>query len=126
VRHLHAHAIPIAIATGSSRRAYNIKTRNLSSVFECFGQNVVCSDDADADADGGDKKKKRRPKPHPDVFLTAAREKLGRSVGWPQDGPSIPEEEERRKGLVFEDAVLGLQAGKRAGMSGEFFFNFLF
>jgi len=97
-----------------------MKTRNLTSVFGCFERNVVCSDDDNKDV--GDRK--RRPKPHPDVFLTAAREKLGRSVGWAESEPSIQEGEERRKGLVFEDAVLGLQAGKRAGMSGVSFFSF--
>jgi pseudouridine-5'-monophosphatase len=58
-----------------------------------------------------------RGKPNPDVFLVAAREFLGRAVG---DGEECTDSEklERAKGLVFEDAIPGMQAGKRAGMSG--------
>jgi len=65
---------------------------------------------------GDDHPGKMRGKPEPDIFLMAAREKLGRKVG---DCTECSEEEkkERRKGLVFEDAIPGMQAGKRAGMS---------
>jgi pseudouridine 5'-phosphatase len=51
------------------------------------------------------------------VFLTAAREALGRPVGEDEACTDL-ELIERRKGLVFEDAIPGMQAGKRAGMSG--------
>jgi len=57
-----------------------------------------------------------RGKPCPDIFLAAAREMLGVQVGNAEEGT----EEQgvlRSKGLVFEDAVPGVLAAKRAGMS---------
>ena len=56
------------------------------------------------------------------MFLAAAR-KLGRDVG-PDEDVDVVEEaerEERARGLVFEDAIPGVQAGKRAGMNGALF-----
>ena len=113
VAHLAAHGVPIAIATGSVRRNYERKTAHLQHVFARFGGHVVCSDDGTG-----------RGKPFPDVFLTAARA-LGRAVG-PNEhdetaGVEEAERAERARGLVFEDATPGMQAGKRAGMSGVLF-----
>jgi len=107
VFHLFKHNIPIAVATSSKRRNFNMKTGHLGDVFGNFEGRVVCGDD-----DQG----KIKGKPAPDIFLVAAREKLGRKVG---EGTELSqeEEEERAKGLVFEDAIPGMQAGKRAGMS---------
>jgi pseudouridine-5'-monophosphatase len=111
VAHLSAHRIPIAIATGSVRRNYERKTAHLQHVFARFGEHVVCGGD-----DGAG-----RGKPFPDVFLAAARA-LGRPVGPNEDdgeaGVGETERAERARGLVFEDAIPGVQAGKRAGMSG--------
>ena len=112
VAHLAAHNIPIAIATGSSRRNFALKTSHLQHVFAHFGSNVVCASD-----DGAG-----RSKPFPDVFLAAAR-RLGRAVGSiDEEGDVVGEKEreERARGLVFEDALLGVMGGKRAGMSGAF------
>ena len=111
VAHLVAHAVPIAIASGSARRNFELKTAHLQRVFAHFGENVVCGDD-----DGAE-----RGKPFPDVFLAAAR-KLGRDVGPNDEGDVVgeAEREERAGGLVFEDALPGVQAGKRAGMCGAF------
>ena len=110
VQHLHAHGVPIALATGSGRRNAAAKTAHLRAVFACFAGRVVCGDDApgvrrsargelglrDADADGGagvgveeEEDVEKGPlwvrtmkgKPHPDVFLRAAGEVLGRDVG---------------------------------------------
>jgi len=106
VTHLAAHAVPIAIATGSVRHEFELKTAHLQHVFAHFGENIVWADDG-----------ARRGKPFPDVFLAAAR-KLGRDVG-PNDESDVvgeTEREERARGLVFEDAIPGVQAGKRAGM----------
>ena len=116
VAHLADHAVSIAIATGSARSSYERKTAHLQHVFaRFFGENVVCGDD-DHDAVGPG-----RGKPFPDVFLAAAR-KLGRDVGPYEDADADvvaeAEREERACGLVFEDAIPGLQAGKRAGMNG--------
>ena len=111
VAHLSAHGVPIAIATGSVRRNYERKTAHLQHVFARFGEHVVCGGD-----DGAG-----RGKPFPDVFLAAART-LGRPVGPNEDdGEAVvgeTERAERARGLVFEDAIPGVQAGKRAGMSG--------
>ncbi|KAI9448754.1 HAD-like protein [Lactarius psammicola] len=109
VAHLAAHSVPIAIATSSRRRNYERKTAHLQHVFGHFGEHVVCGDDGAG-----------RGKPFPDVFLAAARA-LGRAVG-PNEGDGTAgageaERAERARGLVFEDAIPGVQAGKRAGMS---------
>ncbi|CAK5281248.1 unnamed protein product [Mycena citricolor] len=108
VRHLKAHGIPMAVATGSKRRNFELKTGHLGHLFGLF-EGVICGDDAAGAIRG---------KPAPDVFLVAAREVLGRDVG-PNRGASAvsPEQQmERARGLVFEDAQSGMQAGKRAGM----------
>jgi pseudouridine-5'-monophosphatase len=86
-----------------------MKTGHLTEVFGCFEEKVVCGDDFPG---------KMKGKPEPDIFLTAAREQLGRKVGEHVEC-SEEEREERGKGLVFEDAIPGMQAGKRAGMSGK-------
>lgn len=110
VAHLAAHGVPIAIATGSVRRNYERKTAHLQHVFARFGGHVVCGDDGMG-----------RGKPFPDVFLAAARA-LGRAVGPNEDdgaaGVGEAEHAERAWGLVLEDAIPGVQAGKRAGMGG--------
>jgi pseudouridine 5'-phosphatase len=109
VLHLRKHDIPIAVATSSKRRNYNMKTGHLAEVFGCFEGKVVCGDDHPG---------KMRGKPEPDIFLLAAREMLARKVGESTDC-SEDEKIERGKGLVFEDAIPGMQAAKRAGMPGE-------
>jgi pseudouridine 5'-phosphatase len=119
VAHLAAHRVPLAIATGSSRRNFERKTAHLQHVFKHFGDDHVVCGGGD---DGG-----LRGKPFPDVFLAAAR-LLGRGVGSGSgdvnreegDGVWEAELEERARGLVFEDAIPGVMAGKRAGMNGAF------
>ena len=114
VAHLAAHGVQLAIATGSERRNFARKTAHLQHVFVHFGDRVVC---------GGEGGVGMRGKPFPDVFLAAAR-LLGRAVGSGDgvegDGVVVgeAEREERARGLVFEDAIPGVIAGKRAGMGG--------
>ncbi|EPT04610.1 hypothetical protein FOMPIDRAFT_1156880 [Fomitopsis schrenkii] len=112
VQHLHKHKIPIAVATGSQRRNYEQKSAHLmNALFGLFEGRVVCADDGLI--------KPGRGKPHPDVFLVAASRMLGRDVGEGEaEERSVGEVQraERGKGLVFEDAIPGVQAGKRAGM----------
>ncbi|KAJ7162116.1 HAD-like domain-containing protein [Mycena filopes] len=109
ISHLKSHKIPIAVATSSRRRNFDLKTGHLGALFDCFDGRIVCGDDQEGTIRG---------KPEPDIFIVAAREILGRDVG-PADTASVTTAHlaERRKGLIFEDALLGLQAGKRAGMS---------
>lgn len=109
ILHLRKHNVQIAVATGSRRAKFELKTGHLQEVFGCFEGKVVCGDD---------NPKEMKGKPEPDIFLVAARDLLNRKVG---KGTNCTEEErvERAKGLVFEDAIPGMQAGKRAGMAGE-------
>lgn len=132
VNHLREHGIPMAVATGSRRRNYVAKTSGaqVRPVFQHFDleKNVVTGDPLPEDPDvpgrvanGQRGIRKGRGKPHPDIFLVAAKECLGRGIG----DVSIDVSEdlaaelvvERRKGLVFEDAIPGVIAANRAGMN---------
>jgi len=110
VQHLHAQGVPMALATGSRRKNYVLKTKHLEDLFRCFDDRVVCGDDL---LDG------MKGKPAPDIFLMAAREKLGLDVGSAQAACTDAQRETRSKVLVFEDGISGFQGAKRAGMSGK-------
>ncbi|KAJ7049710.1 HAD-like domain-containing protein [Mycena amicta] len=103
--HLSRHNVPIALATSSRRTKFERKTAHLQETFALFAGRVVCGDDIP----------EMRAKPQPDIFLVAAREVLGRDVGFGE--ATEAQLAVRAKGLVFEDALSGLQAGKRAGMN---------
>jgi beta-phosphoglucomutase family hydrolase len=77
---------PIAVASGGSRHGIEKQLRHVG-ILDWF-DTIVCAEDT------------TRHKPDPDVFLESAR-RLG----------VTPE-----KCLVFEDAELGIEAAKRAGM----------
>lgn len=115
VQHLRKHGIPIAVATGSQRRNYEQKSSHLmDNLFGHFDGKIVCADDGLV--------KPGRGKPHPDIFLVTATKCLGRNVGKGEESEghvTDTQKVERMKGLVFEDAIPGVQAGKRAGMNGE-------
>ncbi|KDQ57425.1 hypothetical protein JAAARDRAFT_35143 [Jaapia argillacea MUCL 33604] len=117
ISHLHANSIPFAIATGTRRSNFALKTSHLEKeIFWMFGERVICGDDDMLIKEGGGRV---RGKPHPDIFLVAARDLLDRKVGRGEVAEgSVGDEEktERAKGLVFEDAIPGVQAGKAAGM----------
>jgi len=132
ISHLKKHDIPVAVATGSRRRNYILKTSGakVQPAFQHFSleENVVTGDPLPEDpevpgrvANGLRGIRKGRGKPHPDIFLVAAKECLGRDVGDVSTDASVDLEEglavERRKGLVFEDAIPGVVAAKRAGMN---------
>jgi pseudouridine-5'-monophosphatase len=88
VRTLVAQGIPVAVATSSDRRLYELKVR-AHAWFDLFSA-VVCGDDPRVGA----------KKPAPDIFLVAARD-LG------AEPPAC---------LVFEDSLAGVEAALRAGM----------
>ncbi|HVU52331.1 MAG TPA: HAD-IA family hydrolase [Polyangia bacterium] len=79
---------PLAIASGSSRRLVTLTLASLG-IADWFGAVVAAEDTA-------------RPKPEPDVFLEAAR-RLGAAPA---------------RCIVYEDTDLGLEAARRAGMTG--------
>ncbi|KAG8953529.1 hypothetical protein FRC04_002371 [Tulasnella sp. 424] len=113
VKHLAKHQIPMAVATGSLKRNYYLKTKHLPELFEPFAKGVICREDL---------RLEDRNKPRPDVFLLAA-ELLGRKVGTGDVSSLDAEGEEgkallaeRARGLVLEDSTVGLEAGRRAGM----------
>ncbi len=89
VRSLHAAGIPLALATSSHRRLFELKTRRHGEWFSLFSAVVV-----------GDDPRLGALKPAPDIFLLAARE-LGAE---PSDC------------LVVEDSPAGVQAARAAGM----------
>lgn len=86
-RHLHAHGIPQAVATSSSRARVAHKTVGHLDWFATFGA-VVTADDVE------------HGKPAPDIFLRAAEH-----IGAPPAST-----------LVFEDSPLGVEAAVAAGM----------
>ncbi|HYC00804.1 MAG TPA: HAD-IA family hydrolase [Candidatus Limnocylindrales bacterium] len=88
-RALCERRVPIAVATSSERRLFELKTGRHGEWFGCFGAVVV-----------GDDPRVKAGKPAPDIFLVAASE-LGI---------------EPSRCVVFEDAPAGLQAARAAGM----------
>ncbi|XP_030837935.1 pseudouridine-5'-phosphatase [Strongylocentrotus purpuratus] len=94
VRHLHKHSIPIAVATGSSTPAYDLKTTHHKDFFNLF-HHIVCS---------GDDLAVHHGKPAPDIFQVA-------SNRFKENPPASP-----RNVLVFEDAPNGVLSGKAADM----------
>ncbi|KAK9785681.1 hypothetical protein WJX73_000973 [Symbiochloris irregularis] len=89
VRHLKQHNIPICVATSSHSRHFDSKTTLHKQLFSLF-DHIVTGDQI------------VRGKPAPDAFLTAA--------GQYKPAP------DPQKCLVFEDAPVGMQAAKAAGM----------
>jgi len=91
VRHLHRHGVPMAVATSSHRRHFDLKTAKHRDLFALFDA-IVTGDMV------------TRGKPDPEIFLEAAARLTARGV---QDPSSA---------LVFEDAPAGVEAALRAGM----------
>ncbi|EFJ44347.1 hypothetical protein VOLCADRAFT_109270 [Volvox carteri f. nagariensis] len=90
VRHLAAHRVPIALATGSSQSQFALKTSKHGELFGLFNR-VITGDMV------------HRAKPDPAIFLAAAE-------GFPLPQPTPGSV------LVFEDAPNGVEAALAAGM----------
>ncbi|KAJ2725704.1 Pseudouridine-5'-phosphatase [Coemansia sp. Benny D115] len=92
LRHLAQHSIPIAVATGSSKEMFLVKTSR-HPIFDLFKGCITCGDDPEV----------KHSKPAPDIFLTAMKR--------------LDAELKPSDCLVFEDAENGIEAANRAGMS---------
>ncbi|KAH9492344.1 hypothetical protein Btru_024388 [Bulinus truncatus] len=92
IRHLHAHNIPIAVATGADNWGFEQRVRGHKELFSLFQHCVLSSSDPEV----------RRGKPAPDCFLVCAAR--FRDIPDPQQV------------LIFEDAPNGAEAGLAAGM----------
>mmetsp|Transcript_652 Transcript_652/g.1599 ORF Transcript_652/g.1599 Transcript_652/m.1599 type:complete len:255 (+) Transcript_652:33-797(+) len=92
VRHLKALGIPQGVATSSNRPAFEAKTAKHQALFSLFDV-IVTGDDSEV----------TMGKPSPDIFNVCAKRL--------PNPPADP-----KKCLVFEDAILGIQAAQAAGM----------
>ncbi|XP_065888838.1 uncharacterized protein [Dysidea avara] len=92
IQHLHKVGIPMAVATSSQRREYDLKVTKHQELFKLMSH-VVCSDDPLV----------KNGKPAPDIYLAAAQ----RFTNPPKSPSNV---------LVLEDAASGVQAAKTAGM----------
>jgi len=97
VRHLKAHKYPIAVATSSHRKAFELKTARHKELFSLFDV-IVTGDDTEL----------RTGKPAPDIFLLALQRLQDGGYVGPGGAPETT--------LVFEDAPNGVEAGKAARM----------
>lgn len=92
ITHLHANNVPMAVATSSKRREYDLKVTQHQELFKLMSH-IVCSDDPLVE----------KGKPAPDIYLAAAK----RFSSPPLSTSDV---------VVLEDAVSGVQAAKAAGM----------
>jgi len=90
VRHLHKHGVPMAVATSSHRRHFDLKTGRHRELFGLM-HHIVTGDQVS------------KSKPDPEIFFEAARRFDG---GAPESS----------RVLVFEDAPNGVEAGRAASM----------
>ncbi|MCO5595867.1 hypothetical protein L7F22_049918 [Adiantum nelumboides] len=93
IRHFHAYQVPMAVATSSHNRHYELKTLRHKELFSLM-HHVVVGDDIEV----------KHGKPAPDIFLVAA----SRFRDTPDSHKNV---------LVFEDAPTGVAAARNAGMS---------
>lgn len=97
------HPVYIALATSSHKRNYELKSSHLPELFSFFPPNrQVLGDDPRIG--------KGRGKPLPDIYLLAL-ETINQELRDKGQELITPAE-----CLVFEDAVPGVEAGRRAGM----------
>ncbi|KAF9916084.1 hypothetical protein BX616_004653 [Lobosporangium transversale] len=96
IKHLKESKVPIAVATSSYRKNFDLKSMNNQELFTLFDV-IVCGDDPAI----------HHGKPNPDIFFVA-KDRLEKHFGH----ENIPNEE----CLVFEDSPIGVQAGMNASM----------
>ncbi|KAJ5097947.1 HAD-superfamily hydrolase subfamily IA variant 3 [Penicillium argentinense] len=97
------HPVHIALATSSHSKNFKLKSGHLTELFEVFPEvHRVLGDDPRIG--------KGRGKPLPDIYLLAL-ETININLRSKGEVEVKPEE-----CLVFEDAVPGVEAGRRAGM----------
>ncbi|CAG9461296.1 unnamed protein product [Pedinophyceae sp. YPF-701] len=94
VRHLASRGVPLAVATSSHRRHFDLKTSKHRDLFACFAT-VVTGDQVS------------RGKPDPSIFQLAA-SKLAAATSSDSFAP--------HECLVLEDAPSGVEAAAAAGM----------
>ena len=100
LEHLEKHKIPIAIASSSKKRWYDVKVAKLGDKFPNYFRHILLAPE---------EPRVKNCKPAPDTFLVC-REIFGESVS---NGYPLPP---TSSFLVFEDSVQGVIAGVRAGM----------
>ena len=88
--HLKNHNIPMAIATSSHKRHFDLKIMKHKDLFQNMFDHVITGDEV------------TQSKPNPEIFIKAA-QKFGQDFN-------------AAEFLVFEDSPLGVQAGVKAGM----------
>jgi len=93
VNHLVSHNIPIGMCTGSTEKAYTIKTLKHEDLFSHFNPKVFCGSD----------KEVKNGKPHADAYEITRR----------RFRPNIPQSD---KCLVFEDSPNGVLSAISAKM----------
>ncbi|XP_014271006.1 pseudouridine-5'-phosphatase isoform X1 [Halyomorpha halys] len=96
ITHLHASKVPMAVASGTGKLSYEIKTKPHSRLFKLLHHVVHASSDPEVPVG----------KPDPRIFLVCAKR--------------FKKKPDPKECLVFEDSLNGLQAGKAAGMQVVF------
>ena len=91
LRHFKKHGIPMAVATSSTKISFQQKVTKHQALFDQMFDYIVTGDDVE------------KSKPNPDIFIKAAQK--------------YDQEIDPSKVLVFEDAVLGVQAANAAKMN---------
>ena len=101
---LYSRKIHLALATSSHAINYQLKTSHLAPLFALFPpSNRVLGDDP--------RIPEGRGKPAPDIYLVAL-ETINAGIR----AKGVEREIRPDECLVFEDSVLGVEAGRRAGM----------
>ncbi|PYH42311.1 haloacid dehalogenase superfamily protein [Aspergillus saccharolyticus JOP 1030-1] len=101
--HSTPHPVHLALATSSHSKNFQLKSSHLPHLFAAFPKNQQVLGDDPRIGSG-------RGKPLPDIYLLAL-ETINQGLREKGEEEIKPEE-----CLVFEDAVPGVEAGRRAGM----------